>query len=201
MGQENELSVLRRELKDAQNLAAIRGKEFVGSQVFLVKADSLSISEIIEKVSNLNKKIFQAATLLGESLTFEPTQGLTLGEMKQHIDYSTRTLGGKLTAILVDEATKEGAHTVNPFLAQVVLKILLVSICYRLAESWQPNHPEFSKFLEHIYKTIQDSGESFLSLCIMHVTEASRLREATIRWTLESLDAQADPTHYRYLEG
>ena len=155
MGQEKELSMLRAKLKDTQDLAASRGKELVGTQVFLTKADSWSISEIMDKVSNLNEEIFQAAAFLGEETIFQLKETTTTWDP----DDCAKIIGNKLTSILLKESRKEGPHDVNPFLAQVVFQVYLVNVCHRLTESWLPNDLSVSRFIEGMYTSIRASGE------------------------------------------
>ena len=58
---QNELTIVHQQLEDAEHLSEVRGKVLVGAQVFLTKADTISISEVGEKVTALNEDIFQAA--------------------------------------------------------------------------------------------------------------------------------------------
>jgi len=135
-----------------------------GSQDFPMGAESLSMPEVIRKVSNLNETIFQAAVLLGGSLVFGRGDEMTLQEAKQYTDYCTKTIGSKLTAIIINEGKKKGVHEVNPFLAQVVIQTFLVTVCHPLVEMWQPNHPQYTEFLENkVYKSICSSGDLFYS--------------------------------------
>ena len=42
---QDELNTVHQQLEDAEHLSEVRGKELVGAQVFLTKADTISISE------------------------------------------------------------------------------------------------------------------------------------------------------------
>ena len=199
-GMEKELLVLRREVKNAQNLAGVRGEDPVAANAnaSFTKADSVSLPEVIAKASQLNEEISQAATLLGESLAFEQAKEMAPKEMKQWTDYCANILGPKVTEILINEAKKEGAHEVNQFLVQVFVQIFLVRFCQGLIEFWNPDDAQYSEFLEKkVYKSIRNSGE-LLSLDYLHaVVDGFYFRRASGFWPLEGFDSQTHPTGHQ----
>ena len=155
-GLQNELNNVHQQLDDAKTLSEVRGKELFGAQVFLTKADTLSISEVGEKVTALNEEIFQAAATLGETLTHKrhevPQEDLDVAVVK-----SREMVGAKILNVLISQAQKPEPE-VNPLLVQVVLQIFMVKFCVSKIQSWYPNDSNIEGFLDAIYSEIRLSG-------------------------------------------
>ena len=154
-GLQNELQNVHQELEDAKNLSEVRGKELLGSQVFLTKADALSISEVGEKVNALNEEIFQAAATLGEALIHKRHE---VSDLDAAADESRKIVGVKITDILFTQSQKPEPE-VNPLLVQVVLQILMVEFCVSKIRSWYPADSNIEAFLSAIYSQIRSAGK------------------------------------------
>ena len=148
------------ELQESKNLSDIRGKELIGAQVFLTKADLLSISDVKDKVNALNDEIFQASASLGDALVNSP---YNTPEEEMHLAYhdACRYLGEPLVEALVQESKKPEPE-VAPLLVQVVLEMLLVQFCATKIHSWFPEEQATADFLSAIYGEIRRRGESFV---------------------------------------
>ena len=156
-GLQNELSNVHQQLYDAKNLSEVRGKEPFGAQVFLTKADTLSISEVGEKVTALNEEIFQAAATLGEALIHERHE-VTQTELEAGTAVSHEMVGEKITNILIAQSQKPEAE-VNSLLVQVVLRIFMVKFCVSKIQSWYPGDSTIGEILSTIYSDIRSNGK------------------------------------------
>ena len=154
---QHEITNMGRELQEYKNLSEIRGRELVGAQVFLTKADLLSISDVKDKVNALNGENFQASASLGESLVHFKYE---VAEEEREAAYAQvcRTVSEPLARTLIKE-TQKPEPEVNPLLVQVVLEMYLVHFCSSMIESWFPGNRETSDFLTTIYTEIRRTGE------------------------------------------
>jgi len=146
-----------RELQEYKMLSEIRGRELIGAQVFLKKADLLTVSDVKDKVNALNGENFQASASLGESLVHVKYE-LAKEEWEAAFAEVCRTVSEPLARALVKEAQKPEPE-VNPLLVQVVLEMYLVHFCSSMIESWFPGNRETSDFLTTIYNEIRRAGE------------------------------------------
>jgi hypothetical protein len=147
-GLQTELNNVHQQLEDAKNLSEVRGKELFATQVFLTKADTISISEVGEKVTALNEEIFQAATL-GEVLIHESHE-MPRGELFAAGADSREMLGEKMTNLLIIQSQKPRPE-VNSLLVQVVLQIFMVNFCVSKIQSWYPGDSAIGDFLAAIF--------------------------------------------------
>ena len=157
---QNELYDVHQQLEDAKLLSEVRGKELVGFQVFLTKADTLSISEVGEKVTALNEEIFQAAAALAVALVHKPRE-VSQTDLDAAAAVSQEMVGEKMTKLLIDQSKSQKPEPeVNPLLVQVVLQILMVKFCVSKIQSWYPGDPAIGGFLSAIYSQIRSSGKA-----------------------------------------
>ena len=154
---QNELNNVHQQLKDTKALSEVRGKELFGTQVFLTKADTLSISEVGEKVTALNEEIFQAAATLGEALTHKRRE-LSQTDLDDAVTVSQQMVGEKMTSILITQSQKQEPE-INPLLVQVVLQIFMVKFCVSKIQSWYPSDSSIGGFLSAIYSEIHSTGK------------------------------------------
>ncbi|TEB37971.1 hypothetical protein FA13DRAFT_1725598 [Coprinellus micaceus] len=132
---EHKLRVVEQQLSDAVNLSEVRGKELKGAQVFLTKADTFSIPEVVRKVTALNEEIFQMAAFLGEVLVYEVLEeGADRAAVRQHA--AEKLLGEVLANALAQESAHEPREPSNPLLVQIVMQIALTHWCASLASRW-----------------------------------------------------------------
>ena len=155
-GLQNELYNIHQQLEDAKNLSEVRRKELFGAQVFLTKADTLSISEVGEKVATLNEGIFQAAATLGDILIHKRHDEVTQAYMDAATAESQEMVGEKLTNILITQSQKPEPE-VNPLLVQVVLQIFMVQFCVSKIQSWYLDNSAIERFLGAIYSDIRST--------------------------------------------
>ena len=157
---QHELTNMGRELQEYKNLSDIRGKELLGAQVFLTKADHLSISDVKDKVNALNDENFQASASLGDSLVHLKYE-LTKEDWEAAYAEVCRTVSEPLARALTKE-TQKPEPEVNPLLVQVILEMYLVHFCSSMIESWFPGNRETSDFLTTMYSEIRRTGESII---------------------------------------
>ena len=154
---QNELINVHQQLDDAKKLSEVREKEFVSSQVFLAKADTLSISEVGEKVTALNEEIFQAAATLGDALVYERRE-VSQTDLDAAAAVSKEIVGKKMAKLLFALSQKPEPE-VNPLLVQVVLQIFMVKFCVSKIQSWYPGDSVIGDFLSAIYSQIRSNGK------------------------------------------
>ncbi|KAF6743402.1 hypothetical protein DFP72DRAFT_933537 [Ephemerocybe angulata] len=142
----HELGAVKQQLSDAVNLSEVRGKELKGAQVFLTKADTLSVTDVVQKVNALNEEIFQMAAFLGEVLIYEVLEeGVDRHSVRQQAvtsgySQAERLLGEKLANVLAQESIKEPKEPSNPLLVQIVMQIAFTQWCARLGSRWTSYH-------------------------------------------------------------
>ncbi|KAF8959228.1 hypothetical protein BDZ97DRAFT_1923060 [Flammula alnicola] len=176
----HELASVQRELEEYKTLSEIRGKELVGAQVFLTKADLLSISELVQKVNALNDENFQAAASFGDILVHRNHEW-----PKEQLEACYRgaceILGEPIAKILADNADKPD---INPLLVQVVLQITLVRFCALEIERWYQGSQETNDFLTTIYGEIRRTEEQAVSGRWRAITH-SHTRPSSDNWKSE----------------
>ena len=158
-----ELSNVHQQLEDAKTLSEVRGKKLVGAQVFLTKADTLSISEVGEKVTALNEEIFQAAATLGETIIHKRHEFESQGDFDAACKESRSMIGSKITDLLVNRPQKQESE-IDLLLVQVVLQIFMVKFCVRKIQSWYPSDRTLENFLSEIYSDICSTGKHLIYL-------------------------------------
>ena len=160
-GLQNELIQVHQQVEDAKTLSEVLKKELIGTQVFLTKADTLSISEVGEKVTALNEEISQAAATLGEALIHEryDSEVVSQRELEAAGAMAREMVGEKMTNILIAQAQKKEPR-VDPLLVQVVLQIFMVNFCVSKIQSWYPGDTAIGEFLSTIYSEIQSTGKA-----------------------------------------
>ena len=126
------------------------------------KADTLSISEVGERVTALNEEIFQAAATLGEGLIHKRFE-LSQTELEEAALLSHELVGEKLTNIL-NTQSKKPEPDINPLLVQVVLQIFMVKFCVSKILSWYPGDSVIGGFLSAIYTDIRLTGKHYIVL-------------------------------------
>ena len=154
------MQIVYQQLEDAKNLSEVRGKELSDIQVFLTKADALSISEVGEKVHALNEEIFQAAATLGETLRHKRLK-LSHKDLDATAAESRKMVGGMITDILFTQSQKPEPE-INPLLVQVVLQIVIIKFCVSKIQSWYPADSTFGGFLSAIYSQIRSNGKHLI---------------------------------------
>ena len=156
-GLQNELNNVHQQLADAEALCEVRTKELYGAQAFLTKADTLSISEVGERVTALNEEISRAAATLGEEIIHKRRE-LSQTELDAASVISQEILGKKMSNTLMALSQQPNSE-VNPLLVQVVLQILIVKFCVSKILSWYPGDSSIGNFLSAIYSKIHTTGK------------------------------------------
>jgi len=164
-----EIKGVTKRYEEAKLLSETRGKELLGAQVFLTKADGLSISELIQKVDGLNDEIYQAAASLGESIIqkkVEPSEQIHCPP-----DESTAAeavLGPPLCKVLRTRAKKTD-EGINPLLVQITLQTFFSVFLVNRIRCWTPIDLAFDTVLEQLYQRIWSSSEQrFLLVLHLH---------------------------------
>ena len=154
-GMQLELRAVTKKYEDAKLLSDTRGKELHGAQTFLTKADSLSVSDLIQKVNALNEEIFQAAASLGDFIT-RTRWDISVAELQTRQKCSSDVIGTPLVQILITEAQKQD-EPVNPLLVQITLQVLLASVCATMIRAWShTDGPD--AYLKMLYDQIRTSS-------------------------------------------
>ena len=154
----HELEAVKVQLTDAKTLSEVRGKELKGAQVFLTKADTLSTTDVVQKVNALNEEIFQAAALLGEMLQNTERTDRTQEQIAEAFEKARWMLGDQMANILAAESQNVRTD-LNPLLVQVVLQIAITTWCRFVVSSWKPSDSTVADFLAAIYSEIRQVGE------------------------------------------
>ena len=158
---------LKRELKavgsllvDAQNLSQVRGEELKGAQVFLTKADMISTTDVVQKVTTLNTEISQTASRFVELLHLTKSPNKT---QRQPTTMEKRMLGEKLASDLHELSNRHslasGCTEPNPLLIQVVFQIAITTWCSSMVSSWEPNDRQLADSMSIMYSGIREFGE------------------------------------------
>ena len=158
---------LKRELKavgsllvDAQNLSQVRGEELKGAQVFLTKADMISTTDVVQKVTTLNTEISQTASRFVELLHLTKSPNKT---QRQPTTMEKRMVGEKLASDLHELSNRHslasGCTEPNPLLIQVVFQIAITTWCSSMVSSWEPNDRQLADSMSIMYSGIREFGE------------------------------------------
>ena len=151
-GLQNDLNNVHQQLEDAKTLSEVREKKLISAQI-----DTISISEVGEKVTALNEEIFQAAAILGEALVYN-RQELSQRDLNAASAVSHEAVGEKMTNLLITRSQKSKPE-INPLLVQVVLQIFMVNFCISKIQSWYPGDSTIGEFLSTIYSGIHSTGK------------------------------------------
>jgi hypothetical protein len=154
----HELEAVKLQLADAKTLVEIRGKELKGAQVFLLKADTVSTTDVVQKVIALNKEILQAASLLGEMLQNTERTVKTQERNAEAFEKARWMLGEQMTSMLAADSVNLRTG-LNPLLVQVVLQNAITTWCRFVVSSWKPSDHTVADFLATIYSDIRQVGE------------------------------------------
>ena len=134
-----------------------QGNTFM-SMPFVSKADTLSTTDVVQKVNALNEEIFQAAALFGEMFQ----TGRTQENITEAFEKAKWMLGEQMASILVAESVSLPTE-VKPFLVQVVLQIAITTWCKFVVSSWKPSDSTVADVLAAIYSKIRQVGEFQIS--------------------------------------
>ena len=149
--------------KDTRNLLQIRAEELQGAQAFLDKADVLSTTDIVEKVTALNSEISQTASLLVNLLhntesrhwtQRQPTE-MTNWMLSENLARDLHKLSNNPMAIA--SRRREPNHWQSLFL--VVFHIAITKWCSMMVNSWVPNDRTLSDSIASIYFGIRQVSE------------------------------------------
>ena len=122
----HELEAVKAQLADAKTLSEAKDKELKGAQVFLTKADTLSTTDVVQKVNALNEEIFQSAALLGEMLWITERTDRTQKQVTVAFEKARWMLGEQMASILAVESVNPRTD-LHPLLVQVVLQIAITT--------------------------------------------------------------------------
>jgi len=154
----DKLEDVESQLADAKILLEAKRKELKAAQVFLTTADTLSTTDVVEKVNALNDEIFQAAALLGEMLQDTERTVRTQEQVTDAFEKARWMLGEHMACILAAESMNPRAE-LNPLLVQVVLQIAITTWCRFVVSSWKPDDSTVADFMAAIYSEIRKVGE------------------------------------------
>jgi exonuclease VII large subunit len=165
---QHERNGLSRELENTTDLSNARGKELAGAQVFLSKADNISVVEVKDLVDALNEEIFQTAASLGDCVV-RRKYGLSDEDCRSSIKRLRPIVGkGFLQILSAQSEIDSNRRDANPLLVQVIAQVVLVDRCKYEVDQWDPNRPNLSDGLAELYRGMRGSGvcSSFLrDLC------------------------------------
>ena len=106
-GLQNDLNNVHQQLEDAKTLSEVRERRLIGAQV-----DTISISEVGDKVTALNEHIFQAAATLGETLVYNRHE-LSHTDLDAAAAVSHGVVGEKMTNLYITQSQTR-KQQVNP---------------------------------------------------------------------------------------
>jgi len=174
LSSQHELANVQRKLDDAKVLADTRGRELQGAQVFLTKADSLAISDLSARVTQLNEEIFQAAASLGEAVC-RNEWSLPDEEAIRCAEDASRLIGRYLV-LATHEHAKNPDAPVHPFLVQVVLQVFLNTFCVEKIRMWAPSEPIHDDYIRSLYQAIWEKGKNANNSFGYYLTEFIHLQ-------------------------
>ncbi|KAJ2917996.1 hypothetical protein MD484_g2418, partial [Candolleomyces efflorescens] len=180
----NELAAVKQQLSDALNLSEVRGKELKGAQTFPIKTDTISATDVVQKVNTLNDEIFQMAAYLGEVLVYEVLEPEAdrlehrQAAIKSMHDRTLSYLGETLVDALAQHSLIKPKEESNPLLVQIIMQIALTNWCGGFGNRWtsyekveetvegQPKEPsskpsiskqaDHDRFVSELYNSIRD---------------------------------------------
>lgn len=178
---------LKRELKavgsllvDAQNLSQVRGEELKGAQVFLTKADMISTTDVVQKVTTLNTEISQTASRFVELLHL--TKNPNKAWQRQPTTMEKRMLGEKLASDLHELSNRHslasGRTEPNPLLIQVVFQIAITTWCSSMVSSWELNDRQLADSMASMYSGIREFEDQAVSGRWRSITRAQLRRSS-----------------------
>ena len=173
LSSQHELASVQRKLDKANVLADTRGRELQDAQAFLSKADSLAISDLSSRVTQLNEEIFQAAVSLRENVC-RKQWNLPDEKAIRCAEYVSRLIGPYLV-LATHEHAKNPDVPVHPFLVQVVLQVFLNTFCVEKIRMWAPSEPIHDDYLRSLYQAIWEKGEA-VNDSFRHLTEFIHLQ-------------------------
>ncbi|KDR69827.1 hypothetical protein GALMADRAFT_255645 [Galerina marginata CBS 339.88] len=184
---QDELSKVRREFEEykTRRSGVIQEKETVGARSVLTKANSLTISDAINKLAVLNEEIFQAAASLANTVVrskrnFTP-------EVMQRGRKQVRKLCSEPMIDLLSNQAKKSEPIVNPLVAQAFFSTFFVDFCVSKLGSWYPGDEALDRFLGKLYNEIRISEKQAVSGGWRALTR-SRTRPATENWKVELIE-------------
>ncbi|RXW13257.1 hypothetical protein EST38_g12597 [Candolleomyces aberdarensis] len=142
----NELGAVKQQLSDAASLSEVRVKKLEAAQVFLTKADTLSVPEVVQKVNSLNEEIFQMSAFLGEVLFYEVLEPDTNRQehrqaaLQSTYESAKSLLGETLANALAQQSMNDPKEESNPLLVQIVMQIALTNWCGNIGRRWTSYH-------------------------------------------------------------
>jgi len=146
------LTDLDSHIDNAIILADTRGRELA----LFDKADSLAISDLSARVTQLNEEIFQAAASLGEAVC-RKQWSLPDEETIRCAEDASRLIGPYLV-LATHEHAKNPDAPVHPFLVQVVLQVFLNTFCVEKIRMWATSEPIHDDYLRSLYQAICEKG-------------------------------------------
>ncbi|KAJ2935093.1 hypothetical protein H1R20_g2037, partial [Candolleomyces eurysporus] len=138
----NELIAVKQQLGDAINLSEARGDELKATQAVLTKTDTLSVTDVAQKVNALNDEILQMAAFLGKMLVYEvlepdaDRQEIRQEAIKSTYQCAMDILGETLANALAMQSVSEPKEESNPLLVQIVMQIAVTNWCASYASRW-----------------------------------------------------------------
>ena len=157
-GFEYEVDNLQHKFNEVTSLSDIRGRELAGAQTFLSTADTISVSEVVDKVTALNEEIFQAAAYLGDCVRCSSRRynNLIPEDKDKAYRITKRILKDGLTGLL--ERQRREDWPISFLLVQVTVQTLLVEDCRAAICSWYQSNSTVNKSLQEMYDNICTSG-------------------------------------------
>lgn len=139
-----------------EDLEASRQLSLLNAQVFLTQADILSVSELTQKVTDINDEIFQAAALLAESLSRQEANRKSDEEKNVSSAIALNILGEPMLRTLTSSREREP----NLLLVQLTLQIYLTHFCRLKLETWYEGDAKTNEFLGLIYDEIHKTDNT-----------------------------------------
>lgn len=182
--QANEVHKLRTsyaELANSVRSLESNGEELRSLKSFLTKTDEYSGQQIIQAVHDLNTEILQLAAAVSDEF---PLTRRSPGLWKEsHCEFIRAAIGDGMLALL-----RDGDHEDDPTVVQLAVQAWEVWCCRQVLDSFcAGTPPEVDRFLNDVFREMQSSGKSFLSIarCVHHTdcrNHAPEPQATTSRW-------------------
>lgn len=153
-----EVKGITRRYEEAKSLSDTRGKELLGAQTFLTKADGLSISELIHKVDGLNDEIYQVSASLSETIVQKNIELSEQISVSPEDSSTAKALLGSLLCKVLRSRARRPDEGIHPLLVQITLQAFFSMFCVARIRSWNSDI-NFDLALQGLYEKIRSSSE------------------------------------------
>ncbi|KIL64022.1 hypothetical protein M378DRAFT_78867, partial [Amanita muscaria Koide BX008] len=155
-----ELTRLQLERDQTRQLLHERTIELSSAQLFLGKADTISVTDVSRMVDILNAEISQASNSISDSLLDHQAAPATpdTTELNRLLHKVQSSIGANLCGILARRLSQPSAEF-DPMITQLVLQAGLSEACHLIINDWNPPLWDTSSTVSRIYANMRPTGK------------------------------------------